>query len=80
MRFAFRLFRRLFVLILGFALGWASSVALTRRVRRVAQRYAPAEMRDRFRNNMRAAVDEGRDAMRAREAELKGPVGRNGGK
>ena len=80
MRFAFRMFRRLFVLGFGFVLGWVSSVALTRQMRRVAQRYAPAEMRDRFRDNMRAAVDEGRDAMRVREAELKRSGGRNGGK
>ena len=80
MRFFFAIFRRLFVLALGFLLGWVSSVALTRRMRRVAQRYAPVEVRDRFRDNVRAAVDEGRDAMRAREAELKGTGGRNGEK
>jgi hypothetical protein len=68
----FKLFRKLFWLSLAFALGAVSSWALTRRVRRVADRYMPAEIRDRFRDNFGAAVDEGRAAMREREAELKG--------
>jgi hypothetical protein len=80
LRFAFRLLRRFVWLASGFVLGWMSSFALTRRVRRATQRYVPAEMRDRLRTNVRAAVDEGRGAMRAREAELKGSIGRNGGK
>jgi hypothetical protein len=37
----------------------------------VTDRYMPAELRDRWRGNVSAAVTEGRDAMRAREAELK---------
>jgi hypothetical protein len=68
----FKLFRKLFWLTIAFALGAVSSWALTRRVRRVADRYMPAEIRDRFRDNFGAAVDEGRAAMKAREAELKG--------
>ena len=80
MRFLFRLFRKFFWLLAGFALGAMSSWAATRRLRRAAERYAPAGVRDRMRLNVRAAVDEGRDAMRIREAELKGSVGRNGGK
>ena len=42
--------------------------------------YVPAEVVDRWSGNVRAAVNEGRDAMRAREAELKGGSGRSGGK
>lgn len=68
----FKLFRKLFWLSVAFALGAFSSWALTRRVRRVADRYMPAEIRDRFRDNFGAAVGEGRAAMKAREAELKG--------
>ncbi len=76
----FKLFRRFTWLILGFALGWASSFAVTRRMRRAVERYVPSEVRDRWGGNMRAAVDEGRAAMRAREAELKGPRAVNTGK
>ena len=68
----FKMFRRFFWLVLGFALGSASSFAVTRRLRRVAGRYVPAEVADRFRTNVRAAVSEGRSAMRVREAELRG--------
>ena len=65
------MFKRLFWLVVGFALGLGSSWALTRKMRRVATRYAPAEVVDRWSGTMRAAVDEGRAAMRSREAELK---------
>ena len=58
-------------LVIGFLLGLGSSWAVTRRVRRVAQRFAPADVVDRWSDNVRAAVSEGRDAMRAREVELK---------
>ena len=75
-----KMFRRFFWLVLGFVLGVSSSWTFSRRVRRVAQRYVPAEVADRWSGNMRAAVTEGRDAMRAREAELKGIGDRTGGK
>jgi hypothetical protein len=64
-------FKRLFWLVVGFVLGLGSSWAVTRRLRRIAARYAPAEVVDRWGSSFRAAVAEGRDAMRAREAELK---------
>jgi hypothetical protein len=73
------MFRRLFWLLLGFALGLWSSWTVTRRLRNVAARYAPADVVDRWSGNVRAAVTEGRDAMRTREAELKASLGaRNG--
>jgi hypothetical protein len=73
------MFRRLFWLLLGFALGLWSSWTLTRRLRTVAARYAPTDVVDRWSGNVRAAVNEGRDAMRTREAELKASLGaRNG--
>jgi hypothetical protein len=66
----FGLFRRLFWLIFGFTLGVASSWAVTRRVRRVVQRLAPADVVDRWSDNVKSAVTEGRTAMRTREVEL----------
>jgi len=75
-----KMFRRFFWMVLGLVLGSSASWALGRRVRRVAQRYVPAEVADRWSGTMRAAVTEGREAMRVREAELKGSMGPTGGK
>ena len=63
--------KRILWLNVGFALGVGSSWAIMRRLRRVATRYAPTEVVDRWSSNVRAAVSEGRDAMRAREAAFK---------
>jgi hypothetical protein len=49
-------------------------------VRRVAARYAPTDVVDRWSGNVKAAVAEGRDAMRARESEWKEGFARDGGK
>ena len=65
------MFKRLFWLVVGFLLGIGSSYALTRKLRQLASRYAPAEVVDRWGGTVRAAVDEGRTAMRKREAELR---------
>ena len=72
--------KRFVWLIVGFVLGLGSSWAVMRRVRRVAQRYVPADVVDRWGGTMRAAVNEGRDAMRIRESELKTGLGRARGK
>lgn len=64
------MFKRLFWLIFGFLLGIGSSWAVTRRVRRIVQRYAPVDVVDRWSDNVRSAVSEGRTAMRTRETEL----------
>jgi hypothetical protein len=72
-------FKRLFWLMVGFGLGLGSSWAVTRRLRRVASRYAPTEVVDRWGGTMRAAVDEGRTAMRHREAELRATLARGSG-
>lgn len=64
-------FRRFFWLVVGFALGIGASWTVTRRLRRVAARYVPADVVDRWGGNVRAAVQEGRVAMRTRESELK---------
>jgi len=71
-RLVLRVFRRFTWLVLGILVGWVSSLALTRRVRRVTRRLRPAGMGDRVRDDVRAAVREGREAMREREAELRG--------
>jgi hypothetical protein len=63
-------FKRLFWLIVGFALGIGSSWAITRRLRRIVQRLGPADLMDRWTDNVRSAVSEGRTAMRTREVEL----------
>ena len=70
--------KRLFWLGVGFLLGLGSSFAVTRRLRRAAARYAPAEVVERWGGqahalgrDVRAALTEGRDAMRTREAELR---------
>ena len=64
------MFKRLFWLVVGFALGIGSSWAVTRRLRRIVQRLAPADVVDRWSDNVRSAVSEGRNAMRTREVEL----------
>jgi len=64
------LFRRLFWLMVGFLLGLGSSWVVMRRVRRVAERYVPSEVVDRWGGTVRAAMHEGKTAMRSREAEL----------
>jgi hypothetical protein len=63
-------FKRLFWLVFGFVLGIASSWAVTRRVRRIMQRIAPTDVVDRWSDNVKSAVSEGRSAMRTREVEL----------
>jgi hypothetical protein len=72
-------FKRLFWLIVGFALGIGSSWAVTRRLRRIVQRLAPADVVDRWSDNVRSAVSEGRSAMRTREVELKSGFDRAAG-
>jgi hypothetical protein len=72
--------KRLVWLIIGFLLGLGSSWTVMRRVRRVAIRLAPPDVVDRWSENMRAAVSEGRDAMRARESAFKAGSPRRGAK
>ena len=71
--------KRLVWLNVGFLLGVGSSWAIMRRLRRVATRYAPTEVVDRWNTNVRAAVAEGRDAMRAREAAFRDGAARSAG-
>ncbi|MBV8949666.1 MAG: hypothetical protein JOZ99_02235 [Actinobacteria bacterium] len=75
------MFKRLFWLLTGFAWGigasWFVVRSVKRTVRRTVETYAPARLASRaghgyraVRVNVRAAWAEGREAMRAREAEL----------
>jgi len=71
-------FRRLFWLALGIGFGFGLSFWVTRFVRRTAERYSPENLSDNlagairaFGTDLRAAVSEGREAMRERERELR---------
>ena len=70
--------RRIFWLFLGMGVGMGSSLWVTRRVKQVAARYTPerisSDMASSVRGlgrDMRLSIQEGRDAMRQREAELR---------
>ena len=72
------MFKRLFWLAIGTGLGFGASWWLTRLVRSTIERYTPervsadlsASVR-RLGEDLRAAVADGREAMREREAELR---------
>lgn len=75
------MFRRLFWLIVGAGFGFGVSFWLMRFVRETAARYAPervsADLAGAIKGlgaDLRAAVAEGREAMREREAELRTEV------
>lgn len=77
------MFRRLFWLVIGAGFGFGVSFWLMRFVRETAARYTPervsADLADALRSfggDLRAAVAEGREAMREREAELRVEAGR----
>jgi hypothetical protein len=68
--------------MIGLGFGFGTSFWVMRFVRETAARYAPervsADLADAIRGlggDLRAAVTEGRDAMREREAELRAEVG-----
>jgi len=72
------MFRRLFWLVIGAGFGFGVSFWVMRFVRETAARYAPervsadlAEAVKGLGGDLRAAVAEGREAMREREAELR---------
>ena len=77
------MFRRLFWLCIGAGFGFGVSFWLMRWVREAAGRYAPervsAELAGAVRGigqDVRAAVAEGREAMREREHDLRAAIGR----
>ncbi len=76
--------RRLFWLFLGIGVGLGSSLWVTRRVKRVAARYTPERLSNevtssvrRLGHDLRLALQEGREAMRKREAELRNELPRS---
>jgi hypothetical protein len=76
------LFKRLFWLTVGLAVGFGTSFRLMRALRRTFERFMPERVSQDVRNGarsigaeVRAALDEGRTAMREREAELRAVIG-----
>jgi hypothetical protein len=76
--------RRLFWLVIGMALGLGASFWIMRFVRETAARYTPervsADLADAVRGlgaDVRAAIADGKVAMREREAELRAELGRS---
>lgn len=72
------MFKRIFWLVTGAAIGFGSSRWVARRAKRAVARLTPAnlagsasEKAQRLAGEVRAAVGEGRSAMREREAQLR---------
>jgi hypothetical protein len=70
--------RRVFWLFFGFGAGMGSSLWLSRRVKQVAARYTPERISSDMATSVRAlgrdvrlSIQDGREAMRRREAELR---------
>ena len=77
------MFRRLFWLVVGAGFGFGVSFWLMRFVRSTVERYSPervsGDLADAIRSfggDVRAAVAEGREAMRERERELRAQLDR----
>lgn len=80
------MFKRFFWLTVGLTIGYGTSFWLMRTVRRTVERLAPERVTHdvvagarSFGAEVRVAVDEGRAAMRAREAELRAEIERRTG-
>jgi hypothetical protein len=72
------MFKRLFWLCVGIGLGAGMAYWLQKFVRQTAERYSPERMSNelvdgarKLGTDLRKALDEGREAMRKREAELR---------
>jgi gas vesicle protein len=72
------MFKRLFWLMIGLGFGFGTSFWMMRLMRETMQRYTPervsADLADAMKGlgkDLRAAVAEGREAMREREAEIR---------
>ena len=79
------MFKRLFWLLVGAGFGFGMSFWVVRAVRQTVERYTPERVSNDlaaawrgFGQDLRLAAEEGRDAMREREAELRAqlPAGR----
>lgn len=76
------MFKRLFWLTMGLAVGFGTSLWLSRMVRETMARYAPERIGDdmagalrALRTDVRTALAEGRQAMRQAEADLRDDIG-----
>jgi hypothetical protein len=76
-------FKRLFWLTVGLGVGFGTSFRLMRALRRTVERFTPERVTSNalagarsVGGELRAALDEGRVAMREREAELRAEIGR----
>ncbi|HVM64403.1 MAG TPA: hypothetical protein VMU14_06050 [Acidimicrobiales bacterium] len=63
--------KRLFWLLVGMGFGFGMSFWVVRALRQTVERYAPPSVLRGLSDDLRAAAREGRDAMRARERELR---------
>ena len=77
------MFKRFFWLTIGLTIGYATSFWLMRTVRRTVERLTPERVTQdvvagakSFGAELRAALEEGRAAMQAREAELRAEIER----
>lgn len=77
------MFKRLFWLSVGLTAGFGTSFWLMRTVRRTVERFTPERLSSdvvagarSLGGELKAAVDEGRTAMRLREAELRAEIER----
>lgn len=75
------MFKRLFWLAVGVGLGFGLSIWAAKAMKRTAERYTPESIAGRLADGLREmgrelrlAVQEGREAMAEREAELRGEV------
>lgn len=65
------MFKRLFWLTVGAVAGFTGSMWIQRRVKQAVDRFMPEQVQA----DVKVAWEEGRDAMRQREAELRGRYG-----
>ena len=79
------MFRRLFWLVVGAGFGFGVSFWMMRFVRDTVARYSPERLSTdlgdalrQFGSDLRAAVEEGRDAMRETESRLRADIERGG--
>ena len=77
------MFKRLLWLTIGLTIGFGTSYWTVRYVRRTIERYTPERLVDdasriarTLASDVKAAAEEGREAMRRREAELWAELGR----
>lgn len=77
------MFKRIFWMTVGMGVGFGTSFWVLRTVRRTVERFTPERVTQdvvagarSFGGELKAALDDGRAAMRQREAELRAEIGR----